>query len=55
MATSVRHIQRLVSERRIPYVKVGHFVRFDQAELTAWLEERHVDPIPSSRRRGGGQ
>jgi hypothetical protein len=25
MATSVRHIQRLVSERRIPYLKVGAF------------------------------
>ena len=42
MATSVRHIQRLVSERRIPYVKVGHFVRFDQSELVAWLDERRV-------------
>lgn len=42
MATSVRHIQRLVSERRIPYLKVGHFVRFDQSELAAWLDERRV-------------
>lgn len=42
MSTSVRHIQRLVSERRIPYVKVGHFVRFDQSEIVAWLDERRV-------------
>ena len=43
MATSVRHIQRLVSERRIPYLKVGHFVRFDQSEIIAWLDERRVE------------
>jgi len=30
MATSVRHIQRLVNERRIPYRKVGQSLRFDQ-------------------------
>ena len=51
MATSVRHIQRLVSERRIPYIKVGHFVRFDQAEIVAWLDERRVQVhAPSSER-----
>jgi len=43
MATSVRHVRRLVSERRIPYLKVGRFVRFDPAELATWLDERRVD------------
>jgi excisionase family DNA binding protein len=37
-----RHVQRLVSERRIPYLKVGRFIRFDPAEVAAWLEERRV-------------
>jgi hypothetical protein len=32
VATSVRRIQHLVSERRIPYRKVAHFVRFDRQD-----------------------
>ena len=38
-----RHIQRLVSERRIPYLKVGRFVRFDPGELSVWLEAQRVE------------
>lgn len=34
---SVRHLRRLVDEDRIPYVKVGHFVRFDPVAITEWL------------------
>ena len=36
---SVRHLRRLVNERRIPYVKVGHFVRFDPDRVRRWLED----------------
>jgi excisionase family DNA binding protein len=39
-----RHVQRLVSERRIPYLKVGRFVRFDPAELNVWIEQQRVAP-----------
>ena len=54
MATSVRHIRRLVTERRIPYLKVGRFVRFDPEILSVWLEERRVDVyVPVARRRPG--
>jgi excisionase family DNA binding protein len=34
---SVRHLRRLVDEKRIPYIKVGHFVRFDPAAISEWL------------------
>jgi len=54
MATSVRHIRRLVTERRIPYLKVGRFVRFDPEILSVWLQERRVDVyVPTARRRPG--
>jgi excisionase family DNA binding protein len=36
----VRHVRRLVAERRIPYVKWGHLIRFDAAEIDRWLDER---------------
>lgn len=34
---SVRHVRRLVAERRIPYLKVGHLVRFEPAAINAWV------------------
>ena len=42
LATSPRHIRRLVAERRVPFVKVGHFVRFDPDDITLWIEEQKV-------------
>lgn len=35
----VRHIRRLVHERRIPYIKWGHLLRFDPDELQRWIDE----------------
>jgi excisionase family DNA binding protein len=42
LGTSVRHVRRLIAERRVPYIKVGRFVRFDPAEITAWLDHNRV-------------
>lgn len=39
LGDSVRHIRRLVAERRIPYIKIGHFIRFDASEIGQWLNE----------------
>lgn len=33
-----RHVRRLVAERRIPFLKWGHLLRFDPVELEAWLD-----------------
>ena len=39
---SVRHLRRLVHENRIPYLKVGHFIRFDSEQISQWLRDnRH--------------
>ena len=40
LGTSQRHIRRLINEKRIPYLKVGHLVRFDVMEIAEWLKER---------------
>jgi excisionase family DNA binding protein len=37
LAVSERHVRRLVSEGRIPYLKAGRFVRFRPSEIEAWL------------------
>jgi excisionase family DNA binding protein len=42
LATSPRHIRRLVAERRVPFVKVGDFIRFDPDDITLWIEEQKV-------------
>jgi excisionase family DNA binding protein len=39
----VRFIRRLVAERRIPYIKLGHLLRFDPDEIAAWLDSQRVD------------
>ena len=36
--TRVRHIRRLVDERRIPFVRVCRLIRFDPVEIAAWLD-----------------
>jgi excisionase family DNA binding protein len=42
LGTSVRHVRRLVAERRIPIVKVGRFVRFDEYEVEQWIDDHRV-------------
>ncbi len=39
--TTRRHIRRLVYENRIPYLKVGRFIRFDPLEIRRWLRSNH--------------
>jgi len=46
---SIRHLRRLVQENRIPYVKVGHFVRFDPDQIRQWLEENRRGQPPGAR------
>jgi len=45
LGVEARHIRRLVAERRIPYIKWGHLLRFDPAEIADWLDQnrRHPD------------
>lgn len=49
LCTSQRHIRRLVAERRIPFVKVGRFVRFAPADISVWISEHR---IAANRTRG---
>jgi excisionase family DNA binding protein len=44
LGVTPRFVRRLIAERRIPYVKVGKFVRFDRADLDVWLDEGRVAP-----------
>lgn len=39
LQVNVRHVRRLVFERRVPFIKWGHLVRFDPTEIEQWLDE----------------
>ena len=43
LGVSERFVRRLVSERRVPFHKIGKFVRFDAVEIDVWIAERRVD------------
>ena len=38
-------IRRLVWERRIPYYKVGKYIRFKLSEVLEWMERRRMEPL----------
>jgi len=42
LGVTPRHIRRLVAERRVPFVRWGHLIRFDPDEIVTWLEEARV-------------
>ncbi|HEU5152054.1 MAG TPA: helix-turn-helix domain-containing protein [Iamia sp.] len=51
LGVEVRHVRRLVHERRIPFIKWGHLLRFDPAEIKAWIDQnrRGFRPPPGER------
>ncbi len=38
LGVNQRHVRRLVAERRIPFLKWGHLLRFDPVEIEIWLD-----------------
>jgi excisionase family DNA binding protein len=60
LSTSTRHLRRLMAEKQLPFVKVGHFVRFDLEDVGRWVEEQKVcagdnsgEELPWVRHRPG--
>jgi len=45
LGVPVRHVRRLVAERRIPYIKWGSRLHFDPVELDDWIEAHRVPSI----------
>jgi excisionase family DNA binding protein len=45
LGTSLRHVRRLVAERRIPIVKVGRLIRFDGHDVEHWVDDRRVGVV----------
>lgn len=45
LGTTERFVRRLVTERRVPFHKVGKYVRFDPNDIDDWLVERRVEAV----------
>ncbi len=45
LGVDIRHIRRLVHERRIPYIKWGHLLRFDPTDIAAWIDTYRQYPV----------
>ncbi len=42
-------VYAMVSQRRIPYTKVGRLTKFDPQAIDAWLTKNTVMPVPKRR------
>jgi|WetSurSiteA1Bulk_404760.scaffolds.fasta_scaffold104008_1 excisionase family DNA binding protein len=47
-------VDKQITQRAIPYFKMGKYTRFKKSHIDRWIEHQKVDPIPDmkSYRRG---
>jgi len=45
LGVTERFVRRLVAERRVPFLKIGKFVRFDPRAVDSWLEAARVSEL----------
>ena len=50
LSVEVLFVRRLVAEHRIPFLKIGKFVRFDPDEVAHWITAQRVNPTHRSSR-----
>lgn len=50
LGTGERFIRRLISERRIQFVRVGRFIRLDTRDLDAFLDAGRVGAVETGDR-----
>jgi len=53
--TTERFVRRLITERRIPFHKVGRYIRITETDLVAFVHAGRVDGVPSSTGHPAGQ
>ncbi len=44
IGVSIHTLYTMVSQRRIPFVKVGRLTKFDRQALDAWIRQHSVKP-----------
>jgi len=46
---SVHTLYTMVSQRRIPYVKMGRLTKFNQQAIDDWIAKNTVMPMPQKK------
>lgn len=49
LGVSARYVRRLVAERRIAFIKVGHLVRFEPDDVDRWIVENRISQLRPGR------
>ena len=47
LGVSERFVRRLVEERRIPFLKIGKYVRFDPDDVDRWIAHQRISQTTS--------
>ena len=47
---SVHTLYTMVSQRRIPYGKMGRLTKFDQQAIADWIAKNSVMPMPANKK-----
>jgi excisionase family DNA binding protein len=42
LGVEIVFVRRLIAERRIPFLKIGKFIRFDPSEVARWIDDQRV-------------
>ena len=42
-------LYKWVSQRKIPYIKMGRLVKFDPVKLEEWIKQQTVMPMPERK------
>jgi excisionase family DNA binding protein len=45
LGTPPRFVRRLVAERRIPFSKIGEYVRFRAEDIDRFIDSGRVEPV----------
>lgn len=45
LGVTERFVRRLVAERRVPFLKIGKFIRFDPRAVDSWLDSARVSEV----------
>jgi excisionase family DNA binding protein len=49
LGVNERYVRRLIAERRVPYLKIGHLIRFDPNDIDQWIAQTRVAAIEFGR------
>ena len=53
LGVEIVFVRRLVAERRIPFLKIGKFVRFDPDEVAMWIDDQRIAAVRAGPGRSG--